>query len=122
EPIPNRQVIALRRIMGTSCAVRRAVGVERSPRVSRASRNNVGCRRRVRPDANIDSQKGRHLMQNQVDAQERANSVAPPTRLARRKMLLVSLTALALAAAGGLMSSARAAGPGGGDEMAGGMP
>jgi Spy/CpxP family protein refolding chaperone len=61
-------------------------------------------------------------MQNQVDAQERANSVAPPTRRARRKMLLVSLTALALAAAGGLMSSARAAGPGGGDEMAGGMP
>jgi Spy/CpxP family protein refolding chaperone len=44
--------------------------------------------------------------------------VTPVGRRARRKVVLVSLAALALAGAGGWMSTARAAGPAGGDDAA----
>jgi Spy/CpxP family protein refolding chaperone len=58
-------------------------------------------------------------------AQDRFVTSAP--RRTRRKTLLVALSALTLAGAGGWISSARAAGPGpapgpGGDEMGEGMP
>jgi protein CpxP len=50
--------------------------------------------------------------------------VLTPHRRARRKAVFISLAALALAGAGGLISSARAAGPAapGGDETAEAMP
>jgi Spy/CpxP family protein refolding chaperone len=61
-------------------------------------------------------------MQNQqtrIDAQTLDGSVAPAPRRTRRKIMLVSLAALALAGAVGWMSSARAAGPAG-EEMGAG--
>ena len=49
--------------------------------------------------------------------------MAAAPRRTRRKILLVSLSALMLAGVGGWLSTARAAGgPGGGEEMGGGMP
>ena len=63
-------------------------------------------------------------MQTKTEAETLAQDrlVASAPRRTRRKILLVALSALALAGAGGWISSARAAGPGGGEEMGEGMP
>jgi len=63
-------------------------------------------------------------MQTQTEAESLAQDrlVASAPRRTRRKILLVALSALVLAGAGGWISSARAAGPGGGEEMGEGMP
>jgi periplasmic protein CpxP/Spy len=56
-------------------------------------------------------------MQTEAQTLAQDRFVAPAPRRTRRKILLVSLSALVLAGAGGWISSARAAGPGGGEEM-----
>src|SRR3954471_24340969 len=61
-------------------------------------------------------------MQTEAETLAQDRFVAPAPRRTRRKVLLVSLSALVLAGAGGWISSARAAGPGGGEEMGEGMP
>ena len=70
--------------------------------------------------------KADELMQTEAETQARDRFVADAPRRTRRKIVLVSLAALTLAGAGGWVSSARAAGPGG-EEMGGrggqeGMP
>ena len=63
-------------------------------------------------------------MQTEDETQTQDRVVTPVGR-ARRKVVFVSLAALALAGAGGLISTARAAGPAGGDDAAAegeGMP
>jgi protein CpxP len=62
-------------------------------------------------------------MQTEAEALAQDRFVASAPRRTRRRMILVSLSTLVLAGAGGWISSARAAGPGpGGDEMGEGMP
>jgi len=61
-------------------------------------------------------------MQSEAETQKQDGIVTRAFTGARRKVLFVSLSALMLAGAGGWVSSARAAGPGGGDEMHEGMP
>ena len=56
-------------------------------------------------------------MQTEDETQTEDRVVTPVGR-ARRKVVFVSLAALALAGAGGLISTARAAGPAGGDDAA----
>jgi Spy/CpxP family protein refolding chaperone len=59
-------------------------------------------------------------MQTEVETESRDKSLAPPSRGGRRKFLAVALAALSLAGAGGLISSARAAGPAGDEAGAAG--
>jgi periplasmic protein CpxP/Spy len=64
-------------------------------------------------------------MHIEADTQGRDTSVAAAPRRTRRKILLVSLSALMMAGVGGWLSTARAAGPGGeemGGDAGGGMP
>ena len=62
-------------------------------------------------------------MQTEAETLAQDRFVASAPRRTRRKVMLVALSALVLAGAGGWISSARAAGPGpGGDEMGEGMP
>src|SRR3954468_9113944 len=63
-------------------------------------------------------------MQTEAETMARDRSVACAPRRLRRTIMLTAVAALALAGAGGWISSARAAGagPGGGDEMGEGMP
>ena len=60
-------------------------------------------------------------MQTQVETQAEDGVMTRAARGTRRKLLIASLAALTLAGAGGLVSSASAAGPGG-DEAGEGMP
>jgi Spy/CpxP family protein refolding chaperone len=60
--------------------------------------------------------------QNPIDAQAQNTSVAPPPRRVRGRLLAASLSALLLVGTGLMISSARAAGPAGGDAAAEGMP
>ena len=61
-------------------------------------------------------------MQTEAETLAQDRFVASAPRRTRRRILLVALSALVLAGAGGWISSARAAGPGGGVEMGEGMP
>jgi len=61
-------------------------------------------------------------MQTEAETLAHDRFVTSAPRRTRRKILLVALSAVALAGAGGWISSARAAGPGGGEEMGEGMP
>ena len=59
-------------------------------------------------------------MQTEVETQPEDRSLAPSSGRGRRKFLAVALAALSLAGAGGLISSARAAGPAGDEAGAAG--
>ena len=62
-------------------------------------------------------------MQTEAETQGPDRFVAPAPRRPRRTLLLVALSALPLlAGVGGWISTARAAGPAGGEEMGAGMP
>jgi periplasmic protein CpxP/Spy len=62
-------------------------------------------------------------MQREVEGKKEDRVVTPTLRNTRRRILFVSLSALTLAAAGGLLSSARAAAPAGDEAGVGeGMP
>jgi protein CpxP len=61
-------------------------------------------------------------MQTEVETKTEDRAVTPKFSGVRRRIALVSLSALLLAGVGGWMSSARAAGPAGGDEAGGPGP
>jgi protein CpxP len=62
-----------------------------------------------------------NLMETEAQTQVQDKSVAPAPRRVRGKFLFVSLAALLLGGTGFMISSARAAGPAGGDEVGAGM-